>query len=223
MVLSGIDRMQGGTWLGLSNRGHFSCLTNFRGIERQSALSRGELVSNYFKHAEAAPENASFENVMDSYIDHVIENGDEYSGFTLLVGHLGNPESTSGSFKCWSNSWRKACEQQSVPEGADVVFGFANTNIYDTEPDHKVKNGIPLFEQYLANHSLDCAEKLSTGIFENVLQAPGVIQERVLRGDRDFQTVSSTVILKDRSGKVHFFETAYCSSDNELKHFNFQL
>jgi uncharacterized protein with NRDE domain len=57
-ILAGRDLKAGGTWLGVSRRGRFAALTNFRGAgpQRQDARSRGELVTDVLKSSRPVAE-----------------------------------------------------------------------------------------------------------------------------------------------------------------------
>src|SRR5580700_2917275 len=57
-VLAGRDLQAGGTWLGVTRRGAFAALTNFRdgGARRSDAPSRGALVSDVLEAALGVPE-----------------------------------------------------------------------------------------------------------------------------------------------------------------------
>lgn len=69
-VLAGRDRKAGGTWLGVTTRGRFAALTNYRDLRRAqvSGPSRGSLVRSALE--------AGF----------VPEGTDAYDGFNLLYG-----------------------------------------------------------------------------------------------------------------------------------------
>jgi uncharacterized protein with NRDE domain len=77
-ILAGRDLQGGGTWLGLTRRGRFAALTNFRDPAslRADAPSRGELVSRFLSGNEDAP----------SFLAWLRGNGARYNGFSLLFG-----------------------------------------------------------------------------------------------------------------------------------------
>jgi len=76
-ILAGRDLEAGGTWLGLSRRGRFAALTNFRNPQRvlPNPPSRGELVSSFL----TSPEDA------DSYGESLLAHAADYNGFGLLL------------------------------------------------------------------------------------------------------------------------------------------
>ncbi len=90
-ILAGRDLHAGGTWLGVTRRGHFAALTNFRdgGARRSDAPSRGTLVSELLESARSVPETLG-------YLQDV---GPLYNPFNLLFSdgeRLGIYESVVG-------------------------------------------------------------------------------------------------------------------------------
>lgn len=77
-VLAGRDLQAGGTWLGISRRGRFAALTNFRdpSDRKADAPSRGQLVTEFLVGKQSAQE----------YLCALRENAARYQGFNLLVG-----------------------------------------------------------------------------------------------------------------------------------------
>ena len=94
-VLAGRDLEAGGTWLGVSQQGCFSALTNYRegGQQRPGAPSRGALVADFLSGNDAA----------EPYLAGLVEKGARYNGFNLFVGdaqRLGY-YSNRGAEPCW--------------------------------------------------------------------------------------------------------------------------
>ena len=77
-ILAGRDLQAGGTWLGISRRGRFAALTNFRdpSDRKADAPSRGQLVTEFLVGKQSAQE----------YLRALRENAARYQGFNLLVG-----------------------------------------------------------------------------------------------------------------------------------------
>lgn len=78
-VLAGRDLQAGGTWLGVSRRGRFASVTNYREMQRATGRlrSRGEIVSRFV-------DNVASPNDFASSIDGV-----SYAGFSLLAADRG--------------------------------------------------------------------------------------------------------------------------------------
>jgi uncharacterized protein with NRDE domain len=79
-LLAGRDLEAGGTWLGVTRRGRFAALTNFRepGRHRSDAPSRGELVTAYLTGDQAPLD----------FLDGLAGSSRRYNGFSLVAGDL---------------------------------------------------------------------------------------------------------------------------------------
>ncbi|MGH8400632.1 MAG: NRDE family protein [Gammaproteobacteria bacterium] len=77
-VLGGRDLQAGGTWLGVTTRGRFAVVTNYRdGLTPVSGRrSRGELTSEFLR-GEMTPQEHGLQ---------VQTQRDDYAGFSLLIG-----------------------------------------------------------------------------------------------------------------------------------------
>lgn len=76
-ILAGRDLTGGGTWLGVNRQGQFAAVTNYReGHQQPAPRSRGELTANFL----------SSDTDIRQYAQHVIDEGDQYNGFNLLLG-----------------------------------------------------------------------------------------------------------------------------------------
>ena len=77
-ILAGRDLEAGGTWLGVSRRGRFAALTNYRegGRQRLETPSRGALVADFLVQ-DGDPRR---------YLDDLARRGADYNGFNLFVG-----------------------------------------------------------------------------------------------------------------------------------------
>ncbi|MBM3342384.1 MAG: NRDE family protein [Betaproteobacteria bacterium] len=80
-IWAGRDVSGGGTWLGVSRRGRFAALTNFRDPQthRADAPTRGGLVKNFLTGHMSARD----------YVEHIAREAVPYNGFCLLAwdGH----------------------------------------------------------------------------------------------------------------------------------------
>lgn len=88
-LLAGRDLEAGGTWLGITRKGRFAALTNYREPTRQrpKAPSRGALVADFL----------AADLSVDDYLDHL--DPSSYNGFNLLLGDA----SGSGRLTVFSN------------------------------------------------------------------------------------------------------------------------
>ncbi len=75
-ILAGRDLQAGGTWLGLSRRGRFAAITNFRGhFGPEKPLSRGHLVRDFLTSTAAAADFAAA----------VSRQSNRHAGFNLIL------------------------------------------------------------------------------------------------------------------------------------------
>lgn len=75
-ILAGRDLEAQGTWMGVSRRGRFAAVTNYRGgHDPNAAESRGALVARFLGGTPSAA----------GYAAEVAANGKRYSGFNLLL------------------------------------------------------------------------------------------------------------------------------------------
>ena len=105
-VIGGRDRAGGGTWLGMSDGGRWSCILNVREPEQAppDAPSRGALCANFLL-GDATPEEAARAAVRD---------GSRYAGFNAVFGFS-------------EDAWH-ACNRSGavpVPRGISVVTNAA--------------------------------------------------------------------------------------------------
>jgi len=77
-ILGGRDLQAGGTWLGITGRGRFAAVTNFREDppDPLPPRSRGELTANFLIGKQPCR----------PYLEEVHEVREEYRGFNLIVG-----------------------------------------------------------------------------------------------------------------------------------------
>jgi uncharacterized protein with NRDE domain len=77
-ILGGLDLQGGGTWLGITSKLKFAALTNYResASTKPDAPSRGEILNKYLAGSTSARQ----------YMDSLVEHGDRYNGFNLILG-----------------------------------------------------------------------------------------------------------------------------------------
>jgi len=79
-VLAGRDLEAGGTWLGMTLRGKFAAITNYRNPadRRSEAPTRGRLVSEYLGGGQP----------LRPYVAGIAVQSSRYNGFSMLAGDL---------------------------------------------------------------------------------------------------------------------------------------
>jgi uncharacterized protein with NRDE domain len=199
-ILAGRDLSAGGTWMGVTRRGRFAALTNFREplLSRANAAnlpSRGKLVSDFLAGDMPAQD----------YLAALLPVSSDYNGFNLVCGTLNQG--------LWHFSNRGAAARLLAPG----IYGLSN-HLLDT-PWPKVAQGksdlaralkalpadAPLLD-LLRDDKIHEDDRLPrTGVnleWERVLSAAFVRAP-------NYGTRSSTVLLHDSEGFVALDELTY--------------
>ena len=110
-VLAGRDLGAGGTWLGVTRKGRFAALTNFRdgsASKKDGAPSRGALAADFLRGDATAAD----------YVAAIQSGAGRYHGFNLLVSDGAELWSFSRSFATSAQSSDeppRPCSRTSVP------------------------------------------------------------------------------------------------------------
>lgn len=199
-ILAGRDLVGGGTWLGVSKRGRFAAVTNYRDPSAQTGkLSRGNLVADFLKSREPA----------EIYLQNIQSTAREYSGFNLLVGEI---NALKNEVFYFSN---RGGQIEKLKAG---LYGLSN-HLLDT-PWRKVENGKAglakiirqddftkeSFFELLSDESLaDDADLPDTGIgYEKEKLLSAVFIKTPIYGTR-----CSTVLIFDKSFQPSFEERIF--------------
>lgn len=195
-VLSGIDLLAGGTWLGLTRGGRFAALTNYRSPAEHvhGKASRGELVHKYLHTGEEA----------ETYAKELETHRETYNGYNLLFGSV-------------DDIWWFSNKANGYVRLTPGVYGLSN-HLLDT-PWPKVERGKKLLKNAIAEGP--APEKLISILEdthyppENTLPSTGVKPEvekmlspMFIKSD-GYGTRSSTVIMAGRDGRVSFTEKTH--------------
>ena len=201
-VFAGRDLEQRGTWLGVTRRGRFAALTNFRdpGSNRAEAPSRGALVSEFLR-ADISPRR---------YLEGLRGEAARYNGFSLLA-------SDGGSLAYLSN------REGEIRELEPGVYGLSNS-LLDV-PWPKVRSGKARLAAAL-DHGPDPEALLAllddTEVaVDDALPSTGVGRdwERRLSSLRivgdGYGTRSSTALVVGVDGDVSFVERSFDEGGGE--------
>lgn len=195
-ILAGKDLEKGGTWLGITKKGKFAAITNYRDPKniRKDAPSRGELTAEYLRN-NLNPLKTMFQ---------VQHKAQQYNGFNLLLGDAED--------LFYYSNYAKSI--QKVGQG---IHGLSNhlLNTYW----HKVGLGKEKLENYLKNNAtleveelLELLEDETQPEDEKHIQQTGlpIEYEKMLSPmfirSSDYGTCSSSVLLWDRDNKITFAE-----------------
>lgn len=193
-LLAGRDLEAGGTWLGITRKGRFAALTNYRNpaLNKKEAVSRGKLVREFLS-GTLSPK---------SYLAKVNEEREQFNPFNILVGD-------NAALYYYSPLKKRI---QEVQPG---LYGLSNAFL-DT-PWPKVVRGKKLLQEAINKPCLKPRELLEVlsdyrTAEDHHLPSTGVsIQwERILSPiyikSQDYGTRASSLLLIDRKNKVTFLE-----------------
>jgi len=204
-ILAGKDLQAGGTWLGLTQSGHFSALTNFRQphLIDNTKVSRGDLVLKALSTENISSNNLTIEN-------HLNKNSHLYNGFNLIYGNL-------DKLFCFDSVNN---QQHSMSDG---VYSICNGALTDSWPK------MTLGEQQLAQLIEDEHDELDHSVLMNMMMnntqaidqtlpktGLPLDKEKLLSSifiqSANYGTRSTLVITKDINGVINITEATYSPS-----------
>jgi uncharacterized protein with NRDE domain len=203
-ILAGKDLKAGGTWMGITKKGAFAALTNYRNpdIKKENPPSRGHLVLDYLKKDDD-PAN---------YLKKLDKKADQYKGFSILA-------STIDKLAYYTN-WQK--EIQLLDRG---LYGLSN-HLLDT-PWPKVKRAKMGLKQIIQEDTFsekDLFELLADDkeAPEDQLPETGIpreIEKKVspifIKSDK-YGTRCSTILLISTNGQVTFSERRFKAGTQDI-------
>ncbi|MEN8263383.1 MAG: NRDE family protein [Nitrospirota bacterium] len=197
-ILAGKDLQAGGTWLGITKYGRIAAVTNYHEhtLNPLPPQSRGALVSDFLR-SEAPPQE---------YAEHLIRNGRDYQGFTLVFG-------TVETLFYYSN---RSNEYGQIKPG---IHGLSNHLFNDNS--WKVSKGGAFLKDLLSRPDSISPEDLFTLLSDrtraprNALSGHGYETEKeglyssIFISGKEFGTRCSTAIIIDNGGNVRFSERTF--------------
>lgn len=211
-VLAGKDLKAGGTWLGVSERGEFGAITNYRNLYNptEGDQTRGEIIPVFLTGHKPAKEKLTAIN----------ENKHRYSGFNLLAGsvrQLFYLNNTHGDFR-------------PIEPG---IHGISNAFLNTPWP--KVEKARNEFEQITSSETIDKEAvfrllKASDPFPEESLPDTGLSKEMekevspIFIETEGYGTRCSSLLLIDHNGTVNFTEKTYRGQNGKsdsVKEFSF--
>ena len=198
-ILAGQDLSAGGTWLGMTQRGRFAALTNYRDPEerRRDAPSRGHLVTSILQSTDS----------IEEILNWLLQTSDQYNGFNLL----------------FSDSERLAVYESKQRAGRVLgpgIYGLSN-HLLDTPWPKVVRAKSLLSEALLELPATDAALALlrdTKPAADEDLPRTGLDLpwERLLSSafikDADYGTRCSTIIRIDQAHRACFDEWSWGAS-----------
>ena len=210
-ILAGKDLEAGGTWMGVSKKGKFTALTNYRDIAnlKTEAPSRGMLTMDYLNNGQHPKD----------YLAEKAPDAKAYNGFNLLTG-------TSDELFYFSNYENKIRKLESG------LYGLSN-HLLNT-PWYKVEKVKQKLSESIQKNSIDVQ------ILLNLLNDPekpedSLVQQTGLPMDKekmlssmfiespDYGTRCSSVLLIDYNNHVSFTEKIYSKDQEKTEENTFEL
>lgn len=209
-ILAGRDLTAGGTWLGVTRRGRFAALTNFRDLraQRADAPSRGKLVTDELESGRSLAES----------LDQLREVGPNYNAFNMIFSdgeRLGIFESVRGDGR----------------ELGPGIYGLSN-HLLDT-PWPKVRQA----KSRLAAALADVRDETAVmNLLRDDRQAPDadlpqtgvslewerLLSSAFIRAD-EYGTRCSTVFRVDDAGRAFFDEWSWNRAGDESGRASYQF
>lgn len=194
-VLAGRDLEKNGTWMGISKRGDFSAITNYRDFSLliDDPISRGNLVKDYLIKGYSPK----------TYMEKIKDERQKYNPFNLLVGN-------TSALYYYSNVDNK------IKEIRPGIYGLSNA-LLDT-PWPKIIRGKKRFKEMInSNREIDFSDlyrilfdKWSPKDEELPDTGIGIRRERILSSifieSPNYGTRASTLLLIDVKNHVTFIE-----------------
>jgi uncharacterized protein with NRDE domain len=198
-VYGGRDLEMGGAWMGITTRGRFAAVTNFRDGPAKSGAprSRGELVGGYLTGEQSA----------QSYLQTVAARQSEYAGFCTLAGDM-------------KSLWFLSNYGNGVVAVAPGIHGLSN-HLLDT-PWPKVNSGKSELTAILNSGEPSLVEKCFSMLADRQVASDdrlpdtgvGLQREKALGAkfiavDERYGTRASTVVIVGRDGNVTYAERSF--------------
>ena len=200
-LLAGRDLEQGGTWMGITRRGRFAAITNYRDPSRTAPAprSRGELPLNYLVGNQAP----------DEFLTELVARAEDYAGFNLLVAD------SSGLWYLSNSDGAGRGEPLQLQPG---TYGLSNARL-DT-PWPKVLLGKARLGELLAGGPADHAV-LATVVGDRQLADPETLRQQGMDSNMEqllsaqfistesYGTRSTTTLWTDQQGMASWRETSF--------------
>lgn len=213
-ILAGKDLRAGGTWLGVSERGTFGAITNYRDFHNpmEGERSRGEII----------PGLLNSDNTVEQELNRISNYKHDYAGFNLLAGN-------AESLYYLSNL------KDSIEKVSPGIHGISNAFL-DT-PWPKVEKAKRLFSEAIQSDSINRGQIFD--MLENSETFPphklpdtGLSEEKekavspIFIETDGYGTRCSSLITIDTNGQVEFTEKTHVpelSPSESMKRFTFQI
>jgi uncharacterized protein with NRDE domain len=208
-LLAGRDMTAGGTWMGITRDGRFAAITNYRDPARTAPAprSRGELPLNYLTGSQEPAH----------YLRSLLPVAQEYAGFNLLVGVVG---------ELWYLTNSLPAKSRAPVRLEPGIYGLSNARL-DT-PWPKVALGKDKLAALLRRGGLD-HDSLAAVVGDRQLADAKDLNSQGLDSDMDqilsaqfittasYGTRSSTTVWIDRQRLTRWRESSFDARGNPVE------
>lgn len=234
-ILAGRDLVASGTWMGLNVvTGRWAGLTNVHDPTKARKMpgqgrSRGEIIERWLNFAPPASKSTTGKHISstEEFLSDLRRDGEEYEGFNVLFGTLGDAAPPELHF--FSN---KGSSSSSSTLMSNALYGLSNASL-DT-PWPKLVYGKEQMEKLIARvpetdtFQSDAEDQLVEGLLD-MLRDDGELSLAEETGaygtgprclfyyldSIDYGTRASTVILARKDGSVRYVERSFDNSGQE--------
>ncbi len=212
-ILGGKDLEGGGTWMGITRKGYFAMLTNYRDIAniKPYAPTRGKLVSDYLA-GEFNPKE---------YLKALSKSGDLYNGYSLIAGSFNDP-------------WYYSNYGNKIAQLGTGLYGLSNALLNSKWP--KIESGKAALAPLLSKATLNKGALFDVMVNQqqaddNNLPSTGLPldKERAISPlfihIEGYGTRCTTLITVSKEGIVDFTERQYSNgiATGEENHYSFRV
>lgn len=205
-IISGMDVLAGGTWLGVTRQGRYALITNYRNpaAQRPDAPTRGKLVSDFLSGTQAPL----------AYAREVLARSSAYNGFNLIIG--------DHTHSCYLSNRAGQADPKILSRGRYVL----SNHLLDTPwpKSQRLRHALDLFPlERLEDTLMPVFDALRdpTVAQDDALPATGLTRERERLLSSPFivsdtyGTRCSTIIALRSDGPSLFSEMSYDSSGRQ--------
>jgi len=212
-ILAGKDLQAGGTWLGLTQHGQFSALTNFRQphLIDNTKMSRGNLVLKALSN-----ENVSANNLIIQ--KHLQENSDLYNGFNLIYGeldHLHCFDSVNKQLHTLNNGVYSLCNGALTDRWPKMKRGQQKLKDLITDKQHDNTLDVQLLLNIMNDTAQASSQELpKTGL---PLEREALLSSIFITSP-DYGTRSTMIITKDTQNNIEVTECTYSPAGEQISY-----
>lgn len=203
-ILAGKDLQGGGTWLGVSKKGKWAALTNYRDLEniKEDAPTRGKLIPDFLNSSDTC----------EAYLLQLQAEAGQYNGFNLLLGdatgvyHFSNHTNEITKIEAGFHGVSNAVLNTPWPKLTALKSRFA------TKVQNDELNENELFSMLNNQDQAETHELPETGLSEELEKA----MSSIFIDTPNYGTRCSTLLFIAKDGRMRFVERTYDSKNHDI-------